>query len=81
MKMQDICQNCGIDSWKMGTCMDSSIGTIDENYSQNQQYTMLHRMLQQQSQILEDMEDAIESAFIEMISMHLDRSRELHKLS
>ncbi|KAL7538795.1 hypothetical protein ACHAXR_012389 [Thalassiosira sp. AJA248-18] len=79
VRMKDVCNNCEIDSWKMGTCMDNRSSDIDEGYSQNHQSKLLQRMMEQQRQMLEDMEDAIEASFIDMISMHLGRSRERHK--
>jgi len=79
VRMQDICKKWGIESWRMGTCMDASSNTIDGNHPQ--QSTLLKRMIQQQKQILEDTEDAVEVAFIDLISVHLHQSRKLHKLS
>jgi hypothetical protein len=79
VRMQDMCRSCGIDSWKMGSCMDSiSNANIDDIISsQNQQSALLQRMLKQQNEILEMMEASTEEAFIDMIAMHLDRSKEL----
>ena len=76
-RMQEVCKACDVDSWKMGTCMDGSRSGIDADYSHKSQSTLLHRMFEQQKQLLEDMEDAIEATFIEIISLHLNRSREL----
>ena len=79
VRMHDICRNCGIDSWKMGTCMDSiSNANIDDIIdSQNQQSALLQRLVKQQREILKELEDSTEEAFIDLIAMHLDRSKEL----
>jgi hypothetical protein len=79
VRMQDICEGCGIDSWKMGTCFDTST-LFDVGLLQNQQSSLLKRMLQQQSRLLEDLEDAIELALIDVISMHLGRARKIEQL-
>jgi len=82
-RMQDICKECGVDSWSMNSCMDSigsgsssgSSADDDNNDSrekqQQQQSVLLQRLMQQQKRMLEDMEDATEAALIDMISMHL----------
>lgn len=74
-RMQEICKNCGIDSWKVGTCMDTTTSgaTIDGNFSP--QSTLLQRMMHKQRQILEDMEDSVEAAFIDLISLCLCGSK------
>ena len=59
--------------------MDTSSSTLDLPQQQNQQSQLLQRMMVQQNQILEDIEDGIEAGFIELISMHLHRSREIRK--
>jgi hypothetical protein len=68
--MQDICECCSFDSWKVGTCIDTS-SLFDVDFLQKQQSSILKRMLQQQSQLLEDLEDAFEQAFIDVILMTL----------
>ena len=72
VRMQDICKSNHIDSWKIGTCINtnSSDDNIDGEYSK-QQSKLLQRMMIQQKQILEDMEDSIEAAFVDIISMHI----------
>jgi len=75
--MQDICEGCGIDSWKMGTCIAGSLFDVD--FLKNKQSLLLKRMLQQQGRLLEDLEDAIERAFIDVILTHLGRSRKLQQ--
>ena len=79
IRMQEICKTYNIHSWKIGTCMDTSSSTLDLPQQQNQQSQLLQRMMVQQNQILEDIEDGIEAGFIELISMHLHRSREIRK--
>lgn len=76
IRMQDICNACNINSWKMGSCINTSTlldipGTIFHQ-NKNQQ---LHRMVQQQYRLLQDMEDGIEAAFIDLMSMHIDQTR------
>ena len=76
-KMQGICAEYNIDSWKIGTCMDTSKDHIvEETYSQSQTPTMLQKMMHQQRDTLMDLEDAIEGAFIDMINMYLQGQRE-----
>ena len=70
VRMQDICECCSFDSWKVGTCIDTS-SLFDVDFLQKQQSSILKRMLQQQSQLLEDLEDAFEQAFIDVILMTL----------
>jgi len=77
--MDEICNTCGIDSWKMGTCIDVREGDDDVNPLQNndvnRQFTLPNRMMQQQSRLLEDMEAAFEEAFVDMLSSQLAKSR------
>ena len=80
IRMDEVCKNCGIDSWKMGSCMDNSSSDIDEGIAAKiHQSTLLQRMVEQQRHLLEDMEDAIEASFVDVISGHLGRSREKMK--
>jgi GTPase SAR1 family protein len=78
VRMQDICEVCGIDSWNMGTCIDTS-SLFDADFLKNNQSLLLEQMLQQQSRQLEDMEDAIERALIDVILIHLGRARKLQQ--
>ncbi|KAL9185135.1 hypothetical protein ACHAXT_002912 [Thalassiosira profunda] len=73
-RMQTICKEYEIASWKMCTSMDTSGAIIDEGRSPNRRSTLMQRICQQQQQLLEDLEDAVEGAFVDMISSHLDRS-------
>lgn len=86
-RMDNICNQCGVASWRMGTCIDTrndGFGTIDEMHTQQQQHekewqpqpqtqqksttlNVLQRMMKQQLHLMEDMEDAIERIFIDMI--------------
>ena len=86
IRMQDICNTCNINSWKMGTCINTSTllnipgtTTFHLNKNQHQQSSssslILQRMVQQQYRLLQDMEDGIEDAFIDLISMHIDQTR------
>ena len=73
IRMQEICHNYGISSWKISTCMDTT--SSSDNEEQIRQSKILQRMMTQQKQILEDMEDGIEASFIEIISMYLQQQR------
>jgi hypothetical protein len=70
----------------MGTCINTSTllnipgtTTFHLNKNQHQQSSssslLLQRMVQQQYRLLQDMEDGIEAAFIDLISMHIDQTR------
>ena len=78
VRMQEICEGCGIDSWKMGTSIDTG-SLFDVDFLKNKQSLLLKRMLQQQGRLLEDLEDAIERALIDVILTHLGRSRKLQQ--
>jgi len=73
IRMQEICHNYGISSWKISTSMDTT--SSSDNEEQIRQSKILQRMMTQQKQILEDMEDGIEASFIELISMYLQQQR------
>jgi hypothetical protein len=85
IRMQNVCNTCNINSWKMGTCINTSTlldvpgTTLHQNKNQQQQQSsssvLLQRMVQQQRRLLQDMEDGIESAFIDLIAMHIDQTR------
>lgn len=76
VRMQDICEGCSVDSWKLGTCIDAS-SLYDVDFLKKQQSSILKRMMQQQSQLLEDLEDAFEQAFIDVILVNLDQGSRL----
>ena len=78
MRMQEICHSYGISSWKISTSMDTTSSSDDNNGEQQphlRQSKILQRMMNQQKQILEDMEDGIEASFIELISMYLQQQQ------
>ena len=93
-RMHTLCKECGIDSWRAGTCLDSS--TVDfgrnsastnetkDDFTKNcnesnklpqSQLSQLQNDQQRTKQMVEDMEDAIETTFIDMLSLYLERSR------
>ncbi|KAL3816303.1 hypothetical protein ACHAXA_011064 [Cyclostephanos tholiformis] len=72
--MQDICEGCNIDSWKVGSCIDTS-SFFDVDLLQKQQSSILKRMLQQQNRLLEDLEDAFEQALIDVILASLGKEK------
>jgi hypothetical protein len=63
----------------MGTSIDTG-SLFDVDFLKNKQSLLLKRMLQQQGRLLEDLEDAIERALIDVILTHLGRSRKLQQL-
>lgn len=87
IRMQDICNTCNINSWKMGTCINTStlLGvtgttTFYQNNHQQQQSSsssslLLQRMIQEQCRLLQDIEDGIEGAFVDLLSMHIAQTR------
>jgi len=78
MRMQEICHNYGISSWKISTSMDttsSSDNGVEQQQQSLRQSKILQRMMTQQKQILEDMEDGIEASFIELISLYLQQQQ------
>jgi hypothetical protein len=62
----------------MGTSIDTG-SLFDVDFLKNKQSLLLKRMLQQQGRLLEDLEDAIERALIDVILTHLGRSRKLQQ--
>ena len=77
--MAALCKHEDIEAWQMGTCLENSGGASAE-FSHAPHCTLLNRKWQQQSQMLEAMEDAVEAAFIAMLHLHLKRTREVQKL-
>jgi hypothetical protein len=92
-RMDEICNQCGVASWRMGTCMNNTrnedgcssystmetiISTTTTNTSQQRRtsLTLLNRMMKQQLLLMEDMEDAIEGIFMDMISQVLVGKRD-----
>jgi len=87
VKMEEICVKFGIHSWRMGTCVSSSETNNNSNgvakgnkeseennliSKQQRQYGLFQRMARQQQQIMEEMEDGVETSFIDLILLHLD---------
>jgi len=79
VRMQDICEKYDLDPWKMGTCMDTSSNAFDGNNLQYEPTTMLQRMMQQHKQLLRDLEDDIDAAFIDLVSSCLKKSQDFGK--
>jgi len=78
IRMQEICHNHGISSWKISTSMDttsSSDNGVEQQQQSLRQSKILQRMMTQQKQILEDMEDGIEASYIELISLYLQQQQ------
>lgn len=87
-KMDELCNECGVASWRMGTCIDtrnndgcgsSSIDELSTTAQQRQRRSslnLLQRMMKQQLHLMEDMEDAIEGIFVDMIYQVLVGRRE-----
>ena len=87
-RMDELCNECGVASWRMGTCIDTrnndgcgsscidELSTTAQQRQRRSSLNLLQRMMKQQVHLMEDMEDAIEGIFVDMISQVLVGRRE-----
>lgn len=76
--MQRVCHRMGIESWRFGSCVDTSRQIDVENMDGIEQLPehqrFIKRMQMEETRRLQDMNEAVESAFVESIQLFLDRT-------